>query len=96
MQEILEELFRRCQLIKAIDAVIDELFDFGAPKRIKRGRVQKAIASRLGLVLNNHTAILINERVKAKGGRPYLFHGGLYFKGVTEKPQAPKHPEWEW
>lgn len=93
---VLIELFRRQALVVAVDAVIDERFEFGSASRIKRGRVHDAVSETLGLVLNNPLAILINERVKVRGGKAYISRGNLYFKGVSTKPERFSQPDWEW
>jgi len=88
--EILEELASRAALVSSVDKLIEALYQQEDKRRIKRGRVQERIASLLGIPKNNIVCSTINDRMAAKGFRPYISKGSLYFENVSEKPSGNK------
>lgn len=82
---IVDELERRTLLSEAIDTTLEAFFVAAPGRRIKRGIVHNTVSSVLGIRKSNEFCILINERVKARGIRPYIMMGALYFKHFTKR-----------
>ena len=89
--EVLEKLLENEYLAKAIDAALDTEYSFSVSDkltRVKRGLVHNSVSELLNLELNNDLCLFIRSRVQAKGGKPYISRGDLYYKNVSKRGET--------
>jgi len=80
MIELLQELERRNELIKCIDAIIINDYLYTPKKRLKRGYIQQSIISKLELTRTNLLCIIINERMQHAGYETITNSGTKYYR----------------
>lgn len=86
---LLEEVEKRKLLIATVGKIIDAFFEPHKKGRVRKYKVHNVVQQALDLVLNNTLRVMINDVMKSKGYRDYIFHGDAYFKGARIKAMNP-------
>lgn len=84
-QIIKEILETRTALSLAVNAVLDNRFDFTGNERIRIGQVARLVCDDLGMSMSNVLAATIRDAVLARGPRKLRYRGGDTYKGMALK-----------
>jgi hypothetical protein len=86
--QIKEILETRAALSLAVNAVLDNRFDFNNNERIRVGQVARLVSDDLGVVLSNALGAAIRDAVLVRGARRIRYQGGDCYRGVALKDMA--------